>query len=465
MTEPVDDSELPPPAAEPLDRSRNRQRTWPQRLVLAFNVSLAFGCLIAAAVIWYANDQLSQRKLVDISDRAGVATTTIASTPDGSAPPATTPTGDTVAPTDETTTTLPVIDVDAKNFLLTGSDNRSCIDPDSPYAGAYLGSGSDTGERSDTIMMLRVDPKSNQAVVLSFPRDLWVKIAGSNKSSRINAAFDADNPTKLMDTIWENFGILTDHYINVDFCAFKDIVDAVGGVAVPFEFAARDANTGLNITEPECHVFGGDEALAYVRSRHYKWFDPATGEWESDGTSDYGRITRQQDFLKRAMQKALDGWTTNPGMAQGLLEAFKNNVQTDTELSIDVLLDFADAMRSYDASGLRTFQVAGTGVVKGTAQVIEPNLTSLEMQAVLYVFRGWATLADAPTAPVDPGDIAEAPEDTSADAVTTTAPDASAPSTTVGTTTEPAASTSTTLVLTVNDIQRGISPPDDPSCR
>ena len=88
-----------------------------------------------------------------------------------------------------------------------------------------------------------------------------------------------------IDTIYENFGIGIDHYIQVDFCAFKTLVDAVGGVTVPFEYPARDDNTGLNVPAPGCFTFDGDHALAYVRSRHYEYEDPpGSGNWKTDPT-------------------------------------------------------------------------------------------------------------------------------------------------------------------------------------
>jgi LCP family protein required for cell wall assembly len=311
-------------------------------------------------------------------------------------------------------------------------------------------------------MILRVDPETNQAAVLSFPRDLWVSISGSNKKSRINAAFDTENPKKLIDTIYENFVIPVDYYINVDFCAFKGIVDAVGGVAVPFEFAARDANTGLNIPGPECHTFQGDEALAYVRSRHYQWLNPDTGKWVTDPTSDYGRITRQQDFLKRALGKAIDRGARNPLVAQGLLDTMRKYVTTDTELTIDVMLQLAGAMRNFDPAGDKTFQIEGVGVKKGTAAVIEPRLTSDSMKAILAVFRGQARLADAPTE-TTPSDVATTlPGTTPAGAPTTTEPPATAPNTS---TTLPGDTTPTTVVVDVADVQKGLFPPADPSCR
>ena len=144
--------------------------------------------------------------------------------------------------------TFPPADPEAKNFLVTGADNGACIDPNSPYAAAF-GDREDMGERSDTIIIFRVDPSASRVAVLSFPRDLYVTIAGVGNQARINSAYERNDPQRLIDTIYENFGVGVDHFVQVDFCAFKTLVDAVGGVAVPFRYPARDPNTGLNVPD------------------------------------------------------------------------------------------------------------------------------------------------------------------------------------------------------------------------
>ena len=146
----------------------------------------------------------------------------------------------TAAPT-TTPETFPPADPTAKNFLITGADNGACVDPNSPYAPAFGDAESGrVGERSDTIMVFRVDPAAGRVAVLSFPRDLYVTIAGTGNRARINSAYRRDEPQRLIDTIYENFGVGIDHFIQVDFCTFKTLVDAVGGVTVPFEYPARD---------------------------------------------------------------------------------------------------------------------------------------------------------------------------------------------------------------------------------
>jgi LCP family protein required for cell wall assembly len=322
--------------------------------------------------------------------------------------------------------TFPQAEPDAKNFLITGADNNSCIDPDSPYAPAF-GDRNNLGERSDTIMMWRVNPSTSQVAVLSFPRDLFVDIAGTSRRGRINEAYQRDNPQRLIDTIYQNFGILTDHFVQVDFCAFRTLVNAVGGVAVPIDTPVRDPNTGLDVTEVGCYTFDGDHALAYVRSRKLQYVN-ANGEWQQDGTSDLGRISRQQDFLRRTVSALLSKGAYNPDVAGGLIETLSEYIVADPGLTPRKMLEFAGVLSGVDPTEITTYQItADPRTVQGAA-VLVPSLGNDNMQAILAVFRGEATLGDAPeqviegtpdTSPTDPGDpAATTPES----ATTTTLP-------------------------------------------
>ena len=311
------------------------------------------------------------------------------------------------APADtEPPSTFPPAEPDAKNFLITGADNNSCIDPSSPYYAAF-GDRSNLGERSDTIMMWRVNPSTSQVAVLSFPRDLFVDIAGSSRKGRINEAYQRDNPQKLIDTIYQNFGINTDHFVQVDFCAFKTLVDAVGGVAVPFDTLVRDPNTGLNVTETGCFTFNGDHALAYVRSRKLQYLDE-NGEWKQDPTSDLGRISRQQDFLRRTVSKVLSKGVYNPDVAGGLIETLSEYVVTDPSLTVNRQLEFAGVLSGLDPTQITTYQItADPRTIQGNA-VLVPSIGGDNMQAILAVFRGEATLGAAPVQVFDTTTVAPA---------------------------------------------------------
>ena len=393
-------------------------RTWPERLAITGTVIAAVVSFLAAGTLVAGYIVVRNREVVRITNPADIAAAaTTTSPPAPSGPTTTGAPGQTTVPAPPTTPpeTFPPADPAAKNFLLTGADNGACVDPNSPYAPAFGDAESGrVGERSDTIMVFRVDPAADRVAVLSFPRDLYVKIADSNSRSRINSAYRRDDPQRLINTIYENFGIGIDHYIQVDFCTFKTLVDAVGGVTVPFTYPARDPNTGLNVPTTGCFTFDGDHALAYVRSRHYEYEDPpGSGNWKTDGTSDLGRISRQQDFLRRTLSSVLAKGFLNPSVARGMISAATGgNVVTDDKLTLAKLMEFAGVLRDVEPDDIPSYQIEAVGRKISGDVVLEPRIDGENMQAVLAMFRGETSLADAPVQSFEP---------------TTAAPTASAP--------------------------------------
>lgn len=242
-------------------------------------------------------------------------------------------------------------------------------------------------------MVWRINPSGNNAAILSFPRDLWVDIAGRSSKNRINTAYEKDDPQRLIDTIWQNFQIPVDHFVQVDFCAFKVLVDAVDGVAVPFETPVRDVKTGLFVPEPGCYTFEGDHALAYVRSRQMEYFD-ADGEWQRDGTSDLGRISRQQDFIERVVDELIAN-VLSPSVVRSLFETNREYLVTDDRLTLDRLLEFAGVVQRLDSSLITSYQIQARGGTVGSNAVLFPQVSGPNMQAVLAIFQGRATLASA----------------------------------------------------------------------
>ena len=422
--------------------ARPRSHYW----VLTLNIAVVFSLLIAGVGMLWANNRLNARQVVSLNRDPNAQPNIDAE----------------ITPSDNWNLTEG--DLAAKNFLLTGSDNGSCVDPNSPYAGAF-GDRTGFGERSDTIMIIRVDPKDNRAAFLSFPRDLWVKIAGSTRTNRINTAFDRKNPNKLVDTIYQNFGISIDHYVNIDFCAFKEIVNAVGGVSIPFLYETRDKKTGLYVPAPSCFEFSGDHALAYVRSRSgYSYFDPAKNDWIKDGTGDLGRISRQQDFIRRAMQRALDKGSSSPTVANKLLNAALKNVITDDQLTPISMLQLAQAMRDLNTSKIPTYTIAASGEMIGDQAVLVPRIQNDTMREILALFQGKASLAT-------PGSATDAPP--TSDMTTNEGASGGITGTVIVpvnyvkyTANNFSAAPPTTLpVVAPEQATLGVAPPNDPSCR
>ncbi|MFV0259119.1 MAG: LCP family protein, partial [Acidimicrobiales bacterium] len=246
------------------------------------------------------------------------------------------------------------------NILLVGSDSSDNLDPDDPV---QIGRH---GERlADVIILAHIDQRTGQAALLSLPRDLWLPIADTGRSDKINRAFVVAGPSGLIDTIEQRFDIPIHHYVNVDFAGFEGLVEAVGTVDVSFDAPARDWNvnadpprsqTGFIVDTPGCHALGPREALAYVRSRYYQT-QGDDGVWRTDPSSDLGRIERQQDFLQRLLQAAIDDGARNPVVLADLIDTGIENVVIDSELSPAVLLDLAQAYRGFEPDDLQTFTV------------------------------------------------------------------------------------------------------------
>jgi LCP family protein required for cell wall assembly len=273
---------------------------------------------------------------------------------------------------------LAPVDGPAVNYLLIGSDSREGSDPDSPDFGG-IGDETDVqGRRSDTIMVLRQEEDGKGAALVSFPRDLWVEIAGKGSSSRINSAYN-DGADVLAQTITQEFGVPVHHVIDIDFFGFKELVDAIGGVEICFEYVTRDLNSGL-AQEPGCNLLDGTQALAYARSRHHEEFKD--GSWQKDPTADLGRIERQQHFIASAVDQTLDALQSNPFIASELIESVSGAVRLDPNLDP---LGAAGTLRKAFSSGLHTYQLP----VEGTT--IDGNSVLLLLDSaepILDYFRG-----------------------------------------------------------------------------
>ena len=352
--------------AAALPRPRKLRRTWPQRLLIGFNVFLVGVCLVTAGGIFYTFNRFGDLPRVELAHVLSPE------------------------PAKE------AIDK-AQNFLLVGSDSRASIDPDDPNIGAFGSEAEVGGQRSDTIMVLRIDPASERAAILSFPRDLWVSVAGTGGKQRINTAFSR-GPDVLVATLQQNFGIPIQHFVEVDFAGFKGLVDAVGGVPVYFENPARDKNTGLNIPVSGCVNLNGDQALAYARSRHYEF--KVGNKWRTDGTGDLGRISRQQDFIRRSLKKAVAKGIRNPIVLNNLIDVGISNVTVDSSLSARDLIRLGNRFRSLDPSKIDMYTVPITPTsINGAAVLL---LQEEAAQPVLDIFRGvdTPTGGDGTTAPL-----------------------------------------------------------------
>ena len=230
------------------------------------------------------------------------------------------------------------------NVLMVGSDSRENT---SGYIADATGKGDEgtTGQRSDTIMILHIDPSQQKAAILSIPRDLYVPIPGNGKD-KVNSAFSIGGPPLLIRTIKEALGIEINHYVEVDFTGFERIVDTIGGVKVHTDHPARDEMTGLDLPLAGCNEVDGYQALAFVRSRYYETYE--RGRWVPGANSDIERISRQQDFIRRIMKKAVSSGLGNPLTLNRLISIGVSNVRVDQAMSTKDITSLARRFRSID---------------------------------------------------------------------------------------------------------------------
>ena len=187
--------------------------------------------------------------------------------------------------------TLSAID-NVESILVIGSDTRQDL------AGDEFGGASVGGQRADTIMVLTMPPGHAKSTMLSIPRDLRVNIPGRGVG-KINGALNGGTET-MVGAVENATGLTINQFVEVNFDGFRELSTALGGVEICVDNPIRDAFSELNL-DAGCHNLEGDDALAWVRSRHAEFF--IDGRWQVDPQSDLSRIRRQQEFMQNMFKK------------------------------------------------------------------------------------------------------------------------------------------------------------------
>jgi LCP family protein required for cell wall assembly len=185
-------------------------------------------------------------------------------------------------------------------------------------------------------------------------------------------------------TITDALDVPIHHYLEVDLQGFRDLVDAIDGVSVYFPEPVRDRQSGLSVPEAGCITLDPVQALAYVRSRAYEV--RRDGRWEVDGTGDLGRISRQQDFIRRALHRAFQRGARNPAVLADLVEVGTGAITIDGTLTPATLLELGQRFRSFDPETLVTYALPVHDLVRAGADVL--GLDTVAAQPILDVFRG-----------------------------------------------------------------------------
>ncbi|MGW2747966.1 LCP family protein [Streptomyces sp. NPDC001450] len=226
------------------------------------------------------------------------------------------------------------------NYLIVGSDSREGM---SKADEKKLHTGGAQGKRTDSMMILHVG--DNGDTLISLPRDSDVEVPSYKGSTsgkiypakgrheKLNAAYAEDGPTLLVRTIEYNTGLHIDHYVEIGFQGFANIVDAVGGVDIDIDKGFKDKWSGADFKAGK-QTLNGQQALAFVRTRH------------AFATSDLQRTKNQQKFLAAlAHQVATPSTVLNPFKLYPTMGAGLDSLIVDKDMGLWDLASMFWAMK------------------------------------------------------------------------------------------------------------------------
>ncbi|MEV5956239.1 LCP family protein [Streptomyces sp. NPDC051987] len=246
------------------------------------------------------------------------------------------------------------------NYLIVGSDSRKGMSAEEKKK---LHTGSAEGQRTDSMMILHVG--DNGDTLVSLPRDSNVEIPSykgstsgkvypnTGRYTKLNAAYAEDGPTLLVRTVEFNTGLHIDHYVEIGFAGFADIVDAVGGVTITIDKGFKDSYSGANFKAGK-QTLNGEEALAFVRTRH------------AFAASDLQRTKNQQKFLAAlAHQVATPSTILNPFKLYPTLGAGLDSLTVDKDMSLWDLASMFFAMKDVNGGDGVSMNMPISGSVNG----------------------------------------------------------------------------------------------------
>ncbi|AXK34701.1 LytR family transcriptional regulator [Streptomyces armeniacus] len=232
------------------------------------------------------------------------------------------------------------------DILVMGSDSRSGDN-------ARFGGDDNGTARADTAMIVHVNKDRDKASIVSIPRDTMVqrpscdkgegKTAPAARQAMFNESYQVGGPACAVKTVESMTDIRMDHYIEVDFSGFKNLIDTLGGVDVTVRKPIKDKDSHLDLSAGT-HSLNGEQSLGLVRTRH------AVG----DG-SDLGRIQLQQAFIRALMDQVNSiGLFGNPKKLFDLADTATSSLTTDSELdSVGDLTGLAKTLKGIKSDDIR----------------------------------------------------------------------------------------------------------------
>ncbi|MCE5036175.1 LCP family protein [Staphylococcus haemolyticus] len=174
------------------------------------------------------------------------------------------------------------------------------------------------GQRSDSIVLMSVNPKDKKTVMVSVPRDTRAKIVGKGTTEKINHAYAYGGPKMAVNSLEKLMDVPVDHYISIDMDGVKTVVDELGGVNVTSNasFTTKTTNGTYSFKHGQSYKMDGKKALAYMRSRK-----------EDGAGGDEGRQLRQQQVITAVAREAFS--VNSVTKLNGMFKAAQDNLKTD----------------------------------------------------------------------------------------------------------------------------------------
>ena len=346
-------------------RARRARRRWPRRALIGVNVVTALCLVVAGSAFGYIQWRLGQLSRVHIYGLHPQGR----SSQSGARGPAA-----------------------AFTLLVIGSDTRNL----GTGGGAQFGSDTQVGgQRSDSIILIRLAPRSRSLALLSIPRDTLVQIPGYGRT-RINTAFNSGTPSLLVQVLDQDFGIQVNHVAEFNFDTFRAVADAVGGVEQYFPAPARDLYSLLDIPAAGCYNLTGNQALGFVRSREYQYLLDGVWHYQLYPESDLARIQRQQAFARDLARKARKVAPTDLVELNSIISGITRNLTLDSGFSNSLILSLARDYRRADLSAIPSYTYPA---VNSTSV---PGALDPQTQQGRAVIKEWLDLGRVPSPPPVP---------------------------------------------------------------
>ena len=228
------------------------------------------------------------------------------------------------------------------------------------------------GTRTDTIVLLNIDPKSKSLNAISIPRDSKVYLPKNMGVQKINAAHAIGGINMTIKTVEDTLGVRVDRYIMVHDEAVRKIVEALGGVDIYVEknmhYNDYAGKLHINLTKGQHHL-DADEVIGYLRFRH-------------DAMGDIGRTQRQQWFLRGLLQDLQKPQTI--AKIPQILSVAKQYVKTD--MSLYEMSQYAAVAKHFDVDNIEIATLPGAPNKKGYTSywILDPDKTQEVVNRLIY---------------------------------------------------------------------------------